>query len=77
MKFRIIKKKGKVRLEKRKPRLAICSICKTELKGVLRERPYKMRNTAKTKKRPERMYGGVLCSRCAREKIRRSVWENA
>ena len=41
--------------------------CKAILKGVPRERPYKMRTMAKTKKRPERPYGGVLCSKCMRE----------
>jgi len=28
-----------------------------------------MRNMPKTKKRPERPFGGVLCSKCSREEI--------
>lgn len=51
---------------KRKPSKARCAKCGDLLKGVARERPYKMQNMAKTKKRPERPYGGVLCSRCMR-----------
>ena len=52
---------------KRKPSKAKCAGCGQVLKGVPRERPYKMQNMAKTKKRPERKFGGVLCSRCSKE----------
>lgn len=55
---------------KRKPKIAHCATCKKTLKGVPRERPYKMHKLPKTKKRPERPYGGVLCSSCMRKKIR-------
>ena len=58
-----------VHYRKRKPRQAICADCGAVLHGVPRERPYKMRNMPKTKKRPERPYGGVLCSACTRRKI--------
>ncbi len=71
---RIFKKitgnKVTVRYEKRKPSKAKCGNCGEVLKGMPRERPYKMRNMAKTKKRPSRPFGGVLCSKCAREKIK-------
>jgi large subunit ribosomal protein L34e len=56
-----------VHYRKRKPGKAKCGSCRALLKGVPRERPYKMRSMAKTKKRPERPYGGVLCSKCMRE----------
>ncbi|MEM4259664.1 MAG: 50S ribosomal protein L34e [Candidatus Woesearchaeota archaeon] len=55
---------------KRKPKIAHCANCGAVLKGVPRERPYKMHNMPKTKKRPERPYGGVLCSSCSRETIK-------
>jgi large subunit ribosomal protein L34e len=55
--------------EKRKPSAAHCSECGAKLHGVPRERPYRMQNMPKTAKRPERPYGGVLCSKCARQKI--------
>ena len=54
---------------KRKPKKLRCSGCGAELMGIKRLRPYKLANTAKTKRRPERPYGGVLCSRCTRKKI--------
>lgn len=59
--------KNVVHYEKRKPSKAKCGKCKAILKGVPRERPYKMQNIPKTQKRPERPYGGVLCSKCMRE----------
>ena len=54
---------------KRKPSKAVCASCKKPLSGVPRERPHKMVKMAKTSKRPERPYGGQLCSACARKKI--------
>jgi len=58
-----------IHYKKRKPKAAKCGNCGSVLKGVSREFPFKMRSMAKTKKRPERPYGGVLCSRCIRQKI--------
>jgi large subunit ribosomal protein L34e len=65
----------KLHYKLRKPKPAKCSMCGDVLKGVARERPVKMRNLAKTKKRPERPYGGILCSKCMRKKIVDSVTE--
>jgi len=56
-----------VQYKKRKPSKAICGNCKKLLPGVPRERPVKMRTMAKTSKRPERPFGGVLCSACTRK----------
>jgi large subunit ribosomal protein L34e len=53
----------------RKPSNAKCGVCGAILSGVPRERPYKMQKLPKTKKRPERPFGGVLCSACSRRKI--------
>ena len=63
---------GTVRMHyrKRKPASAICKVCQKELHGVPRERPYKMQAMSKTEKRPERKFGGVLCSNCAREELK-------
>ena len=56
----------KVLYKKRKPSKARCAMCKSILKGVPRERPKKMSNLAKSKKKPERPYAGNLCSKCMR-----------
>ncbi|MCD6226516.1 MAG: 50S ribosomal protein L34e [Candidatus Aenigmarchaeota archaeon] len=52
---------------KRKPKIAKCARCGNPLHGVPRKIPSIFRNLAKTKKRPQRPYGGNLCSRCMRE----------
>lgn len=58
-----------VHYEKRKPKQHKCATCGKELVGIPRLRPTEMKNTPKTKKRPERPYGGYLCSSCVRKKI--------
>jgi len=62
-----------IHFSKKKPKAAICTGCGDVLKAVPRVLPYKMKNIAKTKKRPQRPYGGVLCSRCMRKKIVDSI----
>lgn len=56
--------------KKRKPAHAKCGTCKAILNGVPRERPYKMQNMSKSEKRPDRPFGGNLCSSCTREKLK-------
>ena len=63
----------RVHYKKRKPQKARCAECKAILKGIPRERPYKMRTLPKTKKRPSRPYAGVLCSKCLTKKIKESI----
>ena len=65
--------KTKLHYKRRKPSKAKCANCGTVLKGVPRELPYKMRNLAKTKKRPQRPYGGVLCSKCTKQKLKEII----
>ena len=55
-----------VHYRKRKPSRATCSKCGYILTAVPRERPHIMRKMPKTTKRPERPYGGILCSSCMR-----------
>lgn len=63
----------KIVYKMRKPKPVSCGICNQPLKGVPRLRKAKLKHTAKTKKRPERAYGGVLCSKCARKEIEKKV----
>ncbi len=72
--LRRVKKKlpgGSTRMsyDKRKPGLHRCSKCGIELKGIPRLRPFKAQNTPKTKKRPERAFGGFLCANCLKAKL--------
>ena len=41
--------------------------------GTPRDIPAKIKKLAKTEKRPERPYGGNLCSKCTRAKIKSKV----
>ena len=58
-----------IHFKKKKPGKAHCAECGSVLAGVPRESSLKMKNMAKTAKRPQRAFGGVLCSKCARKKI--------
>ncbi|MGM5481828.1 MAG: 50S ribosomal protein L34e [Nanobdellota archaeon] len=59
---------NKTVFKRRKPSKHVCSQCKKPLPGTAREVPSKMKNMSKSSKRPERAFGGVLCSRCSRKK---------
>ncbi|MBW6461578.1 MAG: 50S ribosomal protein L34e [DPANN group archaeon] len=49
---------------------AHCATCGVPLSGVPTGGKGEIAKLAKTEKRPERPYGGVLCSRCGRENIK-------
>ena len=57
----------------KKTKMAKCNICKKPLKGVPRVSISGMRKLPKSSRRPERPYGGNLCSRCMRRVFRRVV----
>ena len=63
----------KVHFRRRKPSKAVCGTCKKPLAGVPRELPSKMANIPKTAKRPERPFGGVLCSSCMRKMLQQKA----
>ena len=73
---------GKVVLhhERRKPGKAQCGLCGEYLKGVPRGIMSFVGKLSKTQRRPERPYGGVLCSKCMRktfvEKARKMAVQN-
>jgi len=58
--------KNVIHYRRRKPSKTICGNCKVQLAGVPNLLPSKLRNMPRTAKRPERPYGGVLCSKCTR-----------
>lgn len=51
----------------RKASAVLCALCRTKLHGVPRLRTGALAKLAKTQKRPERLFGGVLCSGCTRD----------
>jgi large subunit ribosomal protein L34e len=62
--------KNILRKLKRKPGKTICANCKKSLQGIITAIPSKIGKISKTEKTPSRMYGGYLCSKCAKELIR-------
>lgn len=65
--------KTTIHYEKRKPSLAVCAICGKPLNGVPRLRSSKLSKLPKSLKRPERMFGGVICSRCLSILIKQTI----
>lgn len=63
---------GRTRIQyrERKPSKAKCGACGKQLAGVPRELPAKISKFSKTARRPQRMFGGVLCSSCTRAYIK-------
>lgn len=76
--FRRVKKvapggRNLLHYEKPKPKAAKCPVTGEKLKGVPREKPTKMQNMPKTKKRPERPFGGVLSSKASRNILKKKA----
>ncbi|ALL01045.1 50S ribosomal protein L34e [Pyrodictium delaneyi] len=63
----------RIHYEKRRPGPAKCAICGSPLNGVPRLRPVELRKLPKTAKRPERMYGGVLCPKCLTKLLKKTI----
>jgi large subunit ribosomal protein L34e len=63
---------GKIvfREKRKKAGIAKCALCKRPLHGVPNLMRGEIRKWRKTEKRPERPYGGYLCSACSRELFR-------
>ena len=55
--------------KERKPERQHCANCGAVLHGAKAVSPRAMHSMPKTQKRPERPYGGVMCSACARREI--------
>ncbi len=71
--------KAKIHYVKKKPGIARCAVCKRPLHGVPSGLPAQIKKLKKTEKRPDRPYGGNMCSACSRETIKSkniARWEN-
>jgi len=58
---------------RRRPKRAHCPLCGRILGGVPNLRSVHMKKLAKTQKRPERAYGGILCPACLARMIKDTV----
>jgi len=62
-----------VHYEPRRPGPARCALCGRPLNGVPRLRPSELRKLPKTAKRPERIFGGVLCHECLEKVLKLTI----
>ncbi|MFZ8788141.1 MAG: 50S ribosomal protein L34e [Acidilobaceae archaeon] len=62
-----------VHFERRRPGKPTCWRCGRPLGGVPRGFPYEIRGFARSKRRPNRPYGGYLCSTCLAELLSKAV----
>jgi large subunit ribosomal protein L34e len=63
-----------MRFEKKKPSRPVCSVCRKPLSAVKKGRAVELKKLPKSKKKPNRPYGGQLCSACMREEIREKIY---
>ena len=55
--------------KRKKPKKTECNITGSKLSGVKRDIPSRIKKLSKSKKRPERPYGGVLSPMASRREI--------
>jgi len=55
--------------------VARCSECKKPLQGSVKGSLKKIKNAAKSIKKPTRKHGGNLCASCAKKKIKQEVFK--
>jgi large subunit ribosomal protein L34e len=73
--FRRLSKKtpsGKITLkfERKNQKKPVCGVCGAILQGIKHSSQKGLNKLSKTQRRPERAFGGVLCSKCSRERIK-------
>ena len=64
------KKGNTIHYKRRKGGKAKCANCRNPLSGTVHKKPIELSRIAKSKKRPERPFGGVLCAKCTTELIK-------
>ena len=60
---------NKLTYRPRKPAKATCSKCRSPLHGMASLTLKAQTKLTKSKKRPERRFGGMLCSKCSRAEL--------
>lgn len=65
--------KSKIRILKKKTKPARCAMCGAPLAGVPRLRPSELSRIPRSSRRPNRPYGGNLCSACSRRVIKEQI----
>lgn len=76
LKVRVPGGKTVLRHEGRKNAFAKCAVCKHPLTGMTRKTDAGTAKLSRSEKRPERKFGGNLCSSCSRREIRKRLYES-
>ena len=68
---------GQTGLTYKRPKTSkhICANCGANLAGVPNQIPSKVKKTPKSYRRPERPYGGYLCPKCLKQKLKQKIRE--
>ena len=66
--------RGKLTFRKGKPSAAICGISKKKLNGMPKLRQGPINKLSKSKKRPNRIYGGTYSHSVVQLALKNSVW---
>lgn len=74
--YKRVTKGVKTSYEIRKPSGTVCGNCGISLPGISAKKASAMKNTAKSHKRAQRPFGGVLCSSCLKDLIVIEAREN-
>lgn len=64
-----------IHFRRRNPSNAICGISGAKLLGISRKRPGKFNQLSKSKKRPNRKYGGTYSHKVVRSALERAIWQ--
>lgn len=57
----------------KKPSPALCGLCRSRLHAVPRLAPPELKKLSKTERRPERVFGGILCTRCSGQVLKEAA----
>ena len=64
---------SKIHYNKRNKKFSRCALCHQQLHGVPRKDRITTSRLNKVKKRPDRIYGGVLCPNCLKSELKRNI----
>lgn len=73
IKKRIPSGKSVIRRGKKRPAYTKCAECGAQIHGMPRLKPSKLKKIPKSKRVPNRPYGGNLCSSCMRNELKKKV----
>jgi large subunit ribosomal protein L34e len=62
-----------IRKGKKRPSYSKCARCGARIHGMPRMKPSELKKLPKSKRVPNRPYGGYLCTKCMRDMLKKKV----